>query len=107
MTENIFGTPPKVVRNIGDRKRVEVEGKAFYRQKSLDLGDMGVTPCAPYDSHFIFMDDRRKGWILFCTCGSPAVAVGYDAYKHDASPQGQLLVCYFHAASGKHTDGSN
>lgn len=105
--KNIFGTPPKVVRSIGDLKQVTVDGKKFYRQPSIHIQDMGTTLCAPYDNHFVFMDARRRGWTLFCTCGSIACVVGYDAYKNDASPQGQLLVCYYHAATGKHTDGSN
>lgn len=106
MSDNIFGTPPKVVRSIGDRKSAEVDGKRFYRVKSVNLQDIGVVQCAPYDSHFVLVDERRKGWTLFCTCASIAVVVGYDAYKKDASPQGQLLVCYHHALTGKHVDGS-
>jgi len=106
--ENIFGTPPKVVRSIGDLKQAQVDGKMFYRQDKVNLGvDMGVINCAPYDNEFIFLDARRKGWILFCTCGSPAVVVGYDVYSRDASAQGALLVCYHHAAYGTHIGGHN
>lgn len=106
MEENIFGTPPKVVRSVGDLKQVTVDGKEFYRQPKLFLGqDLGNIKCAPYDNEFIFADGRRKGWTLFCTCGSPAVIVGYDVYSRDASAQGALLVCYHHAAFGTHLGG--
>lgn len=108
MAENIFGTPPKVVRSIGDLKSAEVDGKTFYRQQQLYLGDdLGIVKCSPMDNEFIFVDGRRKGWTTFCTCGSPAVIVGYDVYSRDASAQGMMLVCYHHAAYGVHLGGHN
>lgn len=109
---NIFGTPPKVVRSVGDLKSVVADGKRFYRQEKIHIPDMGTVAVAPYDNHLIFRDVRRKGWTLFCSCGSPACVVGYDAYKQDASRQGALLVCMMHSGvatgvSGKHVDGSS
>lgn len=73
--------------------------------------------CAPYDNHFIYIDplfEKRDGrWFAMCTCGSPAVIAGYNAYRKDASPTsgdgivpGEMLVCYFHSNTGRHSDGS-
>lgn len=66
--------------------------------------------CAPYDNHFIYLDPmayKIKGrWSTMCTCGSPAVIVGYDAYKSKASDQGTMLVCLIHTQTGRHGDGS-
>jgi len=75
--------------------------------------------CAPMDNHFIYKDPEYElGTIgkcaTMCTCGSMAVIVGYNAYKHDASPTtkeesmnpGELLVCFLHAQTGFHADGS-
>jgi|SRR5581483_3790553 len=66
--------------------------------------------CASYDNHFIYLDPMaykiRGRWSTMCTCGSPAVIVGYDAYKNDASNQGTMLICLSHAQIGRHGDGS-
>lgn len=66
--------------------------------------------CASYDNHFIYLDPmayKIKGrWSTMCTCGAPAVIVGYDAYKSDASNQGVMLVCMIHAQTGRHGEGS-
>ena len=65
--------------------------------------------CAPYDNHFIYEligNERIIGAPpTMCTCGSMAMVVGHDAYKNDASPQGQMFVCLYHANTGKHADG--
>lgn len=107
MTTNIFGTPPKIVRSVGDLKSVVADGKTFYRLDKIHIPDIGTVAVAPYDNHLIFRDVRRKGWTLFCSCGSVACVVGYDVYGKDASRQGALLVCYYHSTYGKHVDGSS
>lgn len=104
--------PPKIVRSVGDLNTVMVDNKRFYRHDRIHIpgmeekGNSGSILCAPYDNHFIFRDVRKLGWTLFCTCGSPAVIIGYEAYKKDASPGAELLVCYAHAGGNKHADGS-
>lgn len=100
---------PTIVRSVGDRNRVVANGKEFTRQKSIIIPGMENKniQCAPYDNHFIFRDTRSLGWTLFCSCGAPAVVVGYNAYRKDASKnQGELLVCYAHAQTNRHADGS-
>ncbi len=118
--DNWFGSPPKIVRHVGDLNMVEADGKKFYRQEFIPMYMDGMdkppvkVKCAPYDNHFIYKDMRRHSWTTFCTCGSPAVVVGFDVYKKDASAQGAMLVCLFHASerenpkySFTHADGSS
>lgn len=101
-------TPPKIVRSVGDLNSVLADGKLFHRRDKIDIPSMGNILCAPYDNQFIFRDIRKMGWTLFCSCGSPAVVVGYDAYKRDASKNsGELIVCYTHSRNNKHADGSS
>lgn len=98
---------PKIVRVVGDLNTVEADGMKFYRHDKLHIPAMGNINCAPYDNHFIFRDTRKLGWTLFCTCGSPAVVVGYNAYARDASPGAEMLVCFTHSRNNKHADGSS
>ena len=93
---------PNIIHHRGDLNSVTFEGKKFSRVKSIFMRDYGFVPCAPYDDHFLLYDPSHLGWTTFCTCGAPAVIVGYDAYKQDASPEGLLMVCLQHAQTGKH-----
>jgi hypothetical protein len=101
--------PPTIVRSVGELNKVESDGKYFYRVPQIPVADMGEIKCAPYDNHFIYKDSRRLGWVLFCTCGSPAVVVGYEGYRGQATNEGALLVCMFAAMDPghKHNDGSS
>jgi len=91
-----------------------IHGTRVFRTEKIFFPEIHRSvACAPYMEHFIFNDTSNTGWTLFCTCGSPAVIVGYQAYKRDSSPTskqedtlaGELLVCYHHASYGKHLDG--
>lgn len=95
-------------------------GYEVKREEKLYIPTMNKwVMCAPYDNHFVYIDptpisktstDRR--WLLMCTCGSPAIVVGYNAYKNNASPAiggdtpGEMLVCYFHAQYNRHAENS-
>jgi hypothetical protein len=80
------------------------------------LFDEKIVHCAPYDNHFLYEDPSGKPhrWHQMCTCGSPAVCVGYKAYERDgsvttsseSSAPGEMFVCYIHATTGRHADGS-
>lgn len=80
------------------------------------LFDGKIVHCAPYDNHFLYEDPSGKPhrWHQMCTCGSPAVCVGYKAYERDgsvttsseSSAPGEMFVCYIHATTGRHADGS-
>ena len=118
--DNIFGDKMiKVIRHAGDLNEIQLEdGVKVRRHFKVNAGaDIGEVQTAPYDNHFIFRHVFKKGgkpsgWTLWCTCGSPAAVVGYDAYKEQASNSGQMAVCLFHAGnvtgqSGRHADGSS
>jgi len=109
-----------IIRHKGDLNHATTaDGKRVHRQKSLYFEGHGLILCAPYDNHFVFDDPMGKKligrWSPMCSCGSPAVIVGYNAYIKDATPTnksessipGEMIVCYFHATTGKHADGSS
>lgn len=73
---------------------------------------------ADYDNHFLALNPKFLEMIgsnfAYCSCGSFAIVVGYNAYRDNASPSsggdgmvaGELLCCYSHITYGKHEDGS-
>ena len=109
----------KTIHHLGDVTKAEIAyGKKRYnieRQEKVFVVDPNMhtaewVTCAPYDNHFVYLlPPNIEGWFAMCTCGGPAVIVGYNAYKKDASPTdtGKMLLCYHHANSGKHADGSS
>lgn len=114
--------PTKVIRFYGDLKKAETaDGYTVYRVDRIFFREHGMVKCAPYDNHFIFDDPaahikgKRGRWTPMCSCGSIAVIAGYNAYRKDASPTsktdstipGEMIVCYLHANTGKHADGSS
>lgn len=83
-----------------DNHKVEKTDKVF-------IPEMGAfVRCMDYHGeHFVYLDpecypphNRQGRWFAMCTCGSPAVIVGQDAYK----TEGGFLACYFHAQFGRH-----
>lgn len=104
-----------------DLKDVKFVTVKYYNSPNKVTLDNGLTVtraekidgviCAPYDNHFIYEVPKRfkRSWFAMCTCGSPAVIVGSDVYKEDASPtkSGQMIVCLSHANTGKHATGDN
>ena len=113
--------PVKILHFHGDLKSAETaDGHTVTRKDGIYVDqEYGVVKCAPYDNHFIFRDpefEKHVGrWMLMCSCGSPAVIVGANVYRKDASPTtgdesthpGQLIVCWYHQTYGKHSDGSS
>lgn len=98
-----------VIRQFNSpNKATTVDGDVVVRKNELWIDEWGTfVKCAPYDTHFIYKDPSNKigRWLLMCSCGAPSVVVGYNAYKKDASNEGALIVCYFHAIKGRHADG--
>ena len=92
-----------------------LDGHKVYRKKWLYF-DNRLVHCTEYDNHFIYDDPSGKPyrWHQMCSCGSPSVCVGYKAYVRDGSPTtasestapGEAFVCYIHAITGRHADGS-
>lgn len=99
------GKPPTVVRQLGQPNVIVIDGQKIERKVKLHIPKIGAVACAPYDNHFVYRYAKKKGWTLFCTCGSAAVITGYDMYKEKNS--GAILSCYEHLLNGKHADGSN
>lgn len=106
-----------IIHHRGSLNEAETaDGHRVYKQKSLLFPEHGWVLCAPYDNHFTFIDptDVIGRWSPMCSCGSPAVIVGYNAYRKDASATtsaestipGEMVVCYLHATTGKHADMS-
>lgn len=72
-----------------------------------------------YDNHMVglnpdFVAGKKDAWFGLCSCGAPAIVVGYNAYAHGASAThgkqiaaGELIVCFNHINYGKHSDGSS
>ena len=84
-------------------------GRTIFREEKLLVKEMQkFVMCAPYDNHFIYEAKIPNMSSYMCTCGAPAVIIGSNQYKQDASPTdtGELFVCFFHASLGKHADGT-
>jgi hypothetical protein len=105
-----------VIRKHNSATEAEtLDGIIVKKQKWL-MFDNELVFCADYGVHFIYEDVSGKPyrWLQMCTCGSSAVCVGYKAYKKDASvttaaestDPGKMFVCYIHAVTGRHADGS-
>lgn len=100
-----------IIKHRGDPKHAtRDDGVEVYRSEKIFVKENNeFVPCAQYDNHFVYEDKRPWHWAHMCTCGSPAVIVGTNVYKKDASPtaSGKLFVCFHHANNGKHADGSS
>ena len=106
-----------VIRYRGDPDKAVVQtGHTVYRREKIFIQELNnnqgawVT-CASYDNHFVYEEPSGKAKLpsFICTCGSPAVVVGYSGYEGQASSQGYMLVCLLHATYGHHsnTKGEN
>jgi len=105
-----------VIRKHNSATEAEtLDGIIVKKQKWL-MFDNELVFCADYGVHFIYEDVSGKPyrWLQMCTCGSSAVCVGYKAYEKDASvtttaestDPGKMFVCFIHATTGRHADGS-
>ena len=113
---NYSGKSPRISRSVGDLQKATLEdGTVVNRQELIFVEGQGLIRCAPYELHFIYEAPKtRKGWGLWCTCGSIAGVVGYAAYTKLATPSGdgKLIVCIRHTTLknnvgvGAHADGS-
>jgi hypothetical protein len=81
------------------------DGTIVHKQDTLYIPEWGqFITCAPYDNHFIYEVPKhfKDHPSYMCTCGSPAVIAGLSGYVLDASPQGKLFLCLYHANHGHH-----
>jgi len=121
MTDNKFSNFSfAVIKSRGDLNTcTTADGNKVHRQnmvwiEEVDGSNGRFVACAPDDTHFVFIDPVWKKkigrWFALCSCGSPAVVTGYNAYKSFGSPTtkaestrpGELLICYHYAQYGEH-----
>jgi len=111
MTEN-FKQPFSIIKHYNSpNSAVTLDGYTVKREEKVFIEGLGgFVPCAPYDNHFVYLEPSGKQgrWFAACTCGSPAVLIGAKDYAHLGSPEGMMLVCYFHTNPNmmRHADGS-
>src|SRR3972149_7656840 len=99
---------PVVIHQYGAPMKARLSnGDLVERQDSIYVPTYkAVFPCLEYDNHFIYYK-HQMGSTLMCTCGSPAAAFGYEAYKRYCSYIAEkVLGCVAHLQGGKHGDGS-
>lgn len=101
----------KVIRNVGDPNRARtLAGRDVQREKAIYLPSHHATlPVLQTSMHFCFRDaSQPRGSTLFCTCGAPAVIVGYQAYeKYNSYIGNEVIVCMNFIQYGRHADGSH
>jgi hypothetical protein len=98
--------PISVVRNLGDLKKVVINGREVFRSNELNFHGH-PTPVINTDNHFLYHTSRLGSSIL-CTCGGEGVAVGYHVYRkwHSKYIGSEVLVCHRYMRDGFHGDGS-
>ena len=86
-----------IIKHAGDPKKATLaDGTVIHREEKLYIPEWEVfVACAPYSSHFVYMNPVLGQSAYMCTCGSPAVIT-------PPGPEG-LMVCLFHATHGFHT----
>lgn len=89
---------------LSDGTKVHRVDKIFIREWSR------FVTCSPDDVHFIYeVPPKKKGyWFAGCSCGSPAVIVGSNAYAQygSSTDTGEMVICYHFVMYGKHSDGT-
>jgi hypothetical protein len=109
MTATKKETPYQIIRHRGTpREGILPDGFKVYAKDKFWMDEYNAfIPVAPYDEHFIYeVPERYVGSTLRCSCGSFSCVVGLSGYVLDASPQGKLIVCHYHATHGVHMGGS-
>ena len=109
---------------LSPNSAITVDGKTVRREEKIWMEEFDdaeqvingrFVMCAPYSDHFIYKDPMWKmikgRWSTMCTCGSPAIIVGYNPYADLSSPstkgtiKGEMLVCKWHLENGVHQTG--
>lgn len=101
----------QVIKHWNDpNNAITLNGLPVRREKEIFLRSRQARiPTLPQSMHFCFVDTTvPRGTTLFCTCGSPAVIVGYEAYKNMNSYIGsEVIACHYLVQYGVHSDGSH
>ena len=102
---------PQVIKHFNDpNNAVTLGGVRVRREKEIFLRSrQSHLPVLQTSMHFCFVDTSvPRGTTLFCTCGAPAVIVGYGAYKRYQSYIGnEVIACHNFIQYGVHADGSH
>lgn len=102
---------PSVIKHWNDpNNAVTLNGIPVRREKSIWLDSYQTwLPVLPQSMHFCFRDmSVPRGTTLFCTCGSPAIVVGYEAYrKYNSYLGAEVIACHHFIQYGQHSDGSH
>ena len=109
------GKSPAVVKSVGDLKMAALwDGTPLKRVDAIHVENYGLVKCMSTELHFIYESPKeKKGWGLWCTCGSIAGVVDYTAYSKLASPGEKVIACIRllttknNVGVGEHADGSH
>ena len=100
-----------VIKHHNDPKHaVTLHGDNVERQVQIFLPSYRAwLPVLQTSMHFCFRDPSvPRGTTLFCTCGSPAIIVGFEAYKKYNAYMGmEVISCHYFIQYGVHSDGSH
>src|SRR5688572_4227143 len=103
--------PNNIIRNHKDpNSATTLGGIPVQREKQLFLKSYRQWfPVLGTSLHFCFLDySQPRGSTMFCTCGSPAIIVGYEAYQKYSSYIGnEVITCHHFIMYGSHADGSH
>lgn len=103
--------PNNIIRSHNDPKNaITLGGQHVERLGEIYLPSHHANiPVLQTSMHFCFRDPTvPRGTTLFCTCGSPAIVVGYEAYKRLNSHIGnEVISCHHYIQYGVHADGSH
>lgn len=102
---------PQVVRNHNDpHNATTLNGVPVHREERIYLPSYQQWfHTLPTSMHFVFRDaSAPRGSTLFCTCGSAAIIVGYEAYKNlNSYIEREVIACHNYIQYGVHADGSH
>lgn len=102
--------PNNIIRSHNDpRNAITLGGMHVHRETSIYLPSYQQSlPVLQTSMHFCFRDATHFGTTLFCTCGSPAIVVGYEAYnKLNSFIGAEVIVCHNYIQYHVHSDGSH
>lgn len=102
---------PTIIKHFNDpNNAVTLSGHQVRREKSIWLpSHSSWLPVLQTSMHFCFRDPTvPRGTTLFCTCGSAAIVVGYEAYhKYSSYIGSEVITCHHFIQYGVHSDGSH
>jgi hypothetical protein len=103
--------PNNIIRSHNDPNHaITLNGVPVQREKLIFLPSYRQWfPVLGTSMHFCFRDaSRPRGTTLFCTCGAPAIIIGYEGYKqHNSFIGNEVIACHNFIMYGVHADNSH